>query len=213
MPTPIIPDPDALRFDDASTTLLGLLLDDLDRGADPVPTLLAFAGDRALGFVGLRPFTEGELPQALIEVLALLLPLGADRLAFGACGRVWSTADPIVPVCDDGDLRQRAITITIADGHATPSPTLSGSVHPFHVEAGELTLLPPVDAPATSAADEAPAGSLPVLLSAAVSRGADLTDLAGPSDLVAQLGRVMLLGHQLMLAPEPAAHLTAASGR
>ncbi len=193
-------DPAALRWEEAEATLIGILVDDLRAAAEPIPTLLAFARDRALAIVGLRPFGPGEVDQALLEVLALLVPLGADRLAFAATGRVWSLDDPIVPVCDAGDLRQRALVITVADGH-DPARPLRGAIHPFEGDGDELTFLPPV------AADQVPGGPAATLLEGAVAERHALITLAQEHDLVAQLGRVLLLGHDLALAPDAAAEL------
>ena len=204
-PTPL---PEDLCFAQAETTLLGLLLDDLHQGREPMPTLAAFDGERALALIGLRPFPSGELPQALIEVLALVLPLGADRLAFAASGRLWSPDDPIVPVCAEGDLRQRAIIVTVADGHDL-TPRVTGSIYPFEGQRSGLTLLAPTTGiPADPAVTEGP---LPLLLRGAVSDTSRLAASATPSDVVAQLGRVMLLGHQVALSPDTAATLTAFS--
>ena len=60
----------------------------LDEGLVPPPQLVAFGPHEALGMVTLRPFgPEGPL-SALIEVLALLLPLGARRVALALPGRL-----------------------------------------------------------------------------------------------------------------------------
>jgi hypothetical protein len=238
LPFPI--DPDALTWDDALSVLVALQADDLLQERHPVPTLLAFAGDTPLAVVGLRPFDPGEIGQALLEVLSLVVPLGADRLAFGAVGRVWSVDDPIPPVCSEGDLRQRAIVVALADARSGPC-RLSTSIHPFDGTGAGLVLHPPLfpddgsaativpahgrpDGPREADTDghappEEPEAGLPweagpaaTMLVAALDQREELTSLTREADLLAQLGRVLLLGHLLSLAPDPAAELTAMHG-
>lgn len=215
-PTPFPLDPNALSWDDATSTLVALIADDLLQSHAPVPTVVAFAGDDPVAIVGLRPFDPGDVGQALLEVLSLLVPLGADRLAFGTTGRIWSLDDPIVPVCEEGDLRQRAIVIALADAHEDAC-TLATSIHPFEGTGADLALLPPVTIdgsdPDGARLDEhiAASGPAAAMLVGALEQRDELAELTEPRELVAQLGRVLLLGHDLALAPDPAASLTAAS--
>lgn len=221
-PDPVPPfafpiDPHALAWDDATSVLVALAADDLLQEREPVPTILAFSGDGPVASVGLRPFDPGEVGQALLEVLSLLVPLGADRLAFGAAGRVWSLDDPIPPVCPEGDLRQRAIVVALADANQGPC-TLTTSVHPFEGTGPELVLHPPVipDDPTVDdgkVEDLAGAGPVAALLVGALEQREELIDLTRNHELVVQLGRVLLLGHDLALAPDAATHLTAVSSR
>lgn len=60
----------------------------LDGGSVPVPLLIAFDDDGLVAAVRLRPFDAAGLLPALVEMLALLLPLGARRLALGLPGEV-----------------------------------------------------------------------------------------------------------------------------
>lgn len=192
------------RWDDVESELLDLATLDLLSGADPRPTLTAFIGEQPLAMVGLRPFAPGEALQALIEVLALLLPLGADRLAFATPARAWSTEDPIPAVCDDGDLRQRVLLIVIVDGHGQPC-RLTTSVHPFSVTG---------DGPGWQAPlrpDEAPDSPVAAALTVLVDARDDLDDLGDAGKLAAQFGRVLLLGHDVALSDTVAAELVAAS--
>lgn len=207
-PSFVLPDARDLTFADTHATLHGLLVDDLRAGVHPVPTLLAFRGDDAVAIAGLRPVDGDELPQALIEVLALLLPLGADRIGFGAAGRVWSTDDPIVPVCEEGDLRQRALMVTAVDGH-DGEPTLTATVTPVEGSGHDLTLLPPVSSPGTRTEDHE--GRVAGLLVAAVRSTPELVDRASPDDLIGQLGRLLVLGHHIALAPDTLDALAVAS--
>jgi hypothetical protein len=192
------------RWEDVESELLDLATLDLLVGSDPRPTLAAFIGDRPLAMVGLRPFAPGEALQALIEVLALLLPLGADRLAFAAPARAWSTEDPIPAVCDDGDLRQRVVLLVIVDGHGQPC-RLTTSVHPFSVTAdgpGWLAPLRPAETP------ESPVATAMTLL---VDARDELDDMGDAHKLAVQFGRVLLLGHDVALSDTVAADLAAAS--
>lgn len=209
-PSPFPLDPNALNWGDTVSTLVALAADDLLREHDPIPTVVAFAGDEPVAIVGLRPFETGDVGQALVEVLSLLVPLGADRLAFGGTGRIWSLDDPIVPVCEDGDLRQRAIVIALADAHEGPC-RLATSVHPFEGTGADLVLQPPLEVDGEGLGDAADVGPAAAILVGALEQRTELFEATQPRDLVAQLGRVLLLGHDLALAPAPAASLTAAS--
>lgn len=195
-----------LRFEDGEPMLLALLTDELELGRALAPMLFAFAGERPLGSVRLRPHDRGELTTALVEVLALLLPLGADRIVLALPGRASSLRDPIPPVTDDADLRQRVVVVVAADGHAGPC-RLSTRLHPLAVdEQGRTSWLPPIDpgGPADAPALDA--------LQVALDRRAEV---AVPDErngeLAAQLGRVLLLGHELTLAPPAAALVLTAS--
>ena len=192
------------RWESIESELLDLATIDLLTGNDPRPTLAAFIGERPLALVGLRPFAPGEALQALIEVLALLLPLGADRLAFAAPARAWSTEDPIPAVCEDGDLRQRVVLVVLVDGHGQRSQ-LTTAVHPLVVtDDGPNWQAPlrPQDAP------DSPVAAAMTLL---VDARDDLDDLGDAHKVAAQFGRVLLLGHDVALCEVAAADLVAAS--
>lgn len=103
---------------------------DLEARGEVHPLLVAFTGDDPCFFAFLRWFPKGEYHDAMIELLALAMPLRADRLAFAAAGRLTSLDDPIPPVSADGDLRQRALVVEYVDGHG--GPILRHSlIHPF----------------------------------------------------------------------------------
>ncbi len=102
---------------------------------DPRPHLAAFAGDHACVLIGLRPFAPGAYQGPLVEAMALALPLGADRVSVALPGRAWSLDDPVVPVSDDGDLRQRVLTQCTVDGHRQVTPRVTMRLHPFDVGA------------------------------------------------------------------------------
>jgi hypothetical protein len=202
-------DPDHLEqpgFEDAEPLLLCLLADDVEDGRGSAPTLLAFAGDRPLGSVRLRPHAPGELVTVLVEVLALVLPVGADRIVLGLPGRAWSTADPITPVADGVDLRQPVAVTVVADAHRGPC-RLRIRLHPFDLdEQGrwvwqqEVDLGGHLDAPVVAA--------LQVLLD---RRGDVAARATSGGQLAAQFGRVLLLGHEVSLTPPTAEWLLTAS--
>lgn len=203
----VAPEPDAQPiFAEAEPVLLCLLAEDVQEGLGLGPSLLAFAGERALGMVRLRPHEPGEVVKALLEVLALLLPLGADRIALALPGRAWSTEDPIAPVTDEVDLRQPVVVTTVADAHGHPC-VVRARIHPFEVdEDGRCWWQPAVepedelDAPVVTA--------LRVLLNHRDEIGEGTEPGA---QVVAQFGRVLLLGHDVSLAPRTAGVLVAAS--
>jgi hypothetical protein len=176
----------------AATELLRELAADDRRAGDPHARarLLAHRGDEALALVGLRPFDGSPVP-ALIEALALLLPLGADRLTFVAPARAWSLDDPIPPVCDAGDLRATVLTALSADAH-DGAARLVGTVWAPTPVAG-----PPLLAPA----DEEPAGPVPDMIRLLLD-GRDSVAPASEHVLAVQAGRLVVLGHELLvLAP------------
>jgi hypothetical protein len=230
-------------FDDAEPLLLALLADDVGTGPGLAPTLLAFAGDRPLGLIRLRPHGSGEIVDVLVEILALLLPLGMDRAALALPGRAWSldgtdgvpweagssarhelmaddasdrrTGGPSAhraptpqdgPAAHDQDLRHPVAVVVLADA-STGACEVRSRIHPLRFDPdGSCTWLPvvepdgPVEAPAVAA--------LQVLL----DRRADLAAKAGQElGIAAQFGRVLLLGHEISLAPLTTRRLLAAT--
>lgn len=183
-----------IRWDDAPDALLGFATRDLDTDVTPLPTLLAFAGPEPIAIATLRPFGSGEALQALIELLALLLPVGADRVAVSLPGRAWSTEDPVVPVCEDGDLRTHVLVIVTADANASTC-RVEATVHPWERTGGGWAWSAPVPAerPVAPLVD-----ALELLLGARDELDVDDRD---DRQLAVQFARVLLLGHQLWLAP------------
>lgn len=190
---------------EARDTLLGAAGAALDLGLVPTPMLLAYEGDEPLATVLLRPFGSGELTNVLVETLALLLPIGADRLALTVPGRAWSTDDPIPPVTPEVDLRRPVVVLTSADAHRGPCQ-LESSLHPYTFgDEGwswdDDVALDGLDAPATAA--------LRILLGSRdeLSSSPDRLDLR----VAAQFTRILLLGHDVLLAPTAANRLGSAS--
>lgn len=192
----MLPDPELFRFDDAERVLLDLTRTDLELDGRAQPHLLAFAADRVVALVGVRPFGPGEALQALVEVLSLLLPLDVDRLALSLPGRAWSLEDPVVPVSDDIDLRTPVLLVILADGHDPDRPaTVASTLHPFRWTDDGWELDEPYRA------DDPADGEVHRALKILLSERHELAASADALLLAAQLGRVLLLGHDLVLEP------------
>ena len=191
----------------AATLLLATAADDLEVGAAPLPTLAAYRGDEPLAITTLRPFGAGELLQALVEVLALLIPLGADRVALSVTGRAWSLDDPITPVDAEVDLRARVLLLTLADAHDGACATRT-EIHPFEQDADGWCFGPPLEL-----GDHRPESGIDDALASLLDGRGDLVANTTDQMIAAQLGRVLLLGHRLALAPDTAADLEGRTGR
>lgn len=188
------------RWCDDTDRLLSLAANDLADGLPPRPTMTAYAGDEGLAIVGLRPFGPGELLQPLVELAALLLPLGADRFGLAVPGRAWSLDDPIPPVLDEVDLRRTVLTVLQIDGHRVDDPSTDGTLHPYEVSAdGQVTFGPTLEV-------GWPEGPATDGLWTLVRARSDVRDTR-PQTTVVQFARCLLLGHHVVLAPEVADHL------
>lgn len=163
---------------------------------DPRPRLLAFDAEELLAIVGLRPFAPGSHQGPLVEAMALVLPMGADRVSVALPARVWSLDDPVPPVTPDVDLRQRVLMQVTVDGHGRAHPQVRTRLHPFAV--------PDDSSPGfdwDDAVDPGPGeGWVPDALAAMVEAREDI----GTGSLVErqrQLVRLDELGHDVLLAP------------
>jgi len=163
---------------------------DLEAGADPRACLLACRGDELVLIASLRRFSKGDHAQALLEVLALAMPLRLDRLALSISARAWSLEDPIPPVLGDGeDLRQRVLVVVEAEAGGGGARSW---LRPFdHVE-GLTTWGDRLDEPR-------PAGELASMIGLAVEHADRLS--ASDDDLRAQAQRCLDLGHFLLAGP------------
>lgn len=171
---------------------------DLRTDGEAIPRFVALEGDRALMIAHVRPFPKGGYHEPLIELMALAVPLGADRVAVGITGRVWSLVDPIVPVLDGvGDLRQRALVVELVDGHQRAA-TARTVVVPFSLDADGPAWEEPFD---PGPGEGWIPAALPVLVD---GRG---TFEATPADLREQAERCLALGHGLVLVDEIADRL------
>ena len=189
------------RWEDAEQLLVQCAAGDLAAGGDIAPALVAFAGEHPRFLAWLRPFPAGGYRDPLIELLALAMPLDADRLMLSIAGRAWSMADPIPPVTSDADLRQRALVIHSVDG-AQGRPRTGSVLHPFDVpEGGDVRW---GEARRLGAAE----GWIVTALELAVRQRRRLPNAL--EDIRAQAERVVRLGHQLYLDPAVARHLALA---
>ena len=161
---------------------------------DPRPHLAAFAGDHACVLIGLRPFAPGAYQGPLVEAMALALPLGADRVSVALPGRAWSLDDPVVPVSDDGDLRQRVLTQCTVDGHRQVTPRVTMRLHPFDVGAtpdARLLWHDPLD-PGPGE------GWIPDALATLVAARDSITGMGDLDAVARQAARLDALGHEVL---------------
>jgi len=196
-------------WDEVESFLLDGALRELDHGLAPLPALAAFAGEDPVAVGNLRPFEPGEVVPALVEVLALLLPLAVDRLALLLPARAWSTADPIPPVTDGIDLRAPVLVVVRGDGHQQPCTTAATVQELLPPETPDELWELGVPLSPGSGDDDRLAHALTILLDHRDELRSDLTE----DTLVQQLGRILLLGHELALGEESTERLTRASTR
>jgi hypothetical protein len=201
-----LPAPD-LRWDDVPDTLLALSACDLDDGGPVQPRFAAHRGEDALAIATLRPFAPGRALDPVIELLALFIPLGADRICLALPCRLWSLLDPIPPVLEEEgiDLRQPAMMVAAADGRPAPCRVRT-AVHPFtqHDDGdwGWEEPLVPSETPGTPVLS-----ALEIVLDARGELGSDRLQLRP------QLERVLRLGHALSLGPAAVRELPSSLAR
>lgn len=159
------------------------------------PLLAAWAGEVPLLLAFLRDFEQGAYHDALSELLALTTPLGADRLAFAVTARAWSLDDPIPPVAEGVDLRQRVLMVERVDA-------TRGAVE-------HRSVLIPFDEPVPDAPvrwrerQDLPGseGWIASALAGSVSRRARRRGQLSDRTIAARAVRLVELGHLLALAP------------
>ncbi len=195
MPIDIAPRP-FTEFEDLARSLAEL---DVEVGDEPRHRLAAYDGEEPLLVIDLRPFPPGGIEAPLVEAVAGALALGADRLATALPGRAWSPDDPVVPVSDDGDLRQRVLLCTTAQPHTGTRSWLL----PFDVAAPRLVWH---DAVLDDGSCE---GWVPHALQVAV----DAAWEPDPDAAADQLARCAALGHEVFLAPAGGDVLDQVAGR
>lgn len=191
-------------WDEVESFLLAEASADLAQGPDVRPCLLAYAGEEPLLVAFLRSFRKGQYDDAVIELLALAMPLGADRLALSIAARAWSLDDPIPPVLAGvGDLRQRVLSINQVDGTAEPV-AVSNALHPF-TSRTEALRQPEALGPCTEGVhwDEPVRnnGATGWLVSALRLAVEQCTELVAPhAEIRKQARRCVALGHLLAFA-------------
>lgn len=182
------------RFEDVA--VLHRRLADVD-APDPAPHLVGFDGDQALVLIRLRPFAPGAYQGPLVEAMALVLPLRADRVSLAIPGRAWSLEDPLPPVADGVDLRQRVLTQVSVDGHGQDPPRVTTRLHPFQPR--------PADDPGCRLAweesvDPGPGeGWIPDALATLVAARRDIARDGRPDERLRQWDRLEDLGHVVLL--------------
>ena len=195
---------------------------ELAEGSETVtPCLMAFAGEQLRFTAFLREFDKGAYHSPMIELLALATPLDADRLAFAISGRAWSLRDPIAPVTDDVDLRQRVLCIELVDG-TRGRPQRTSVLLPFDLlpllpgasaEPGPPGTLGPLQRPVWGERQALPGGEgwIGSALALAVSTRARRRMRAPDAEIARQARRVGLLGHELYLEEALAERLVRAA--
>lgn len=168
---------------------------------DPAPLLLAQVGSEPLGIIRLRPFPRGQMHGPVIEAMALALPLGADRVSVALPGRAWSLDDPIPPVIDGADLRQRVLTQVTVDGHEHTPPRCEVLLHPFTATAATIGW-DPVVRPGPGE------GWLPAALTTLVGSRDALVRAGTAAERRQQAERLDDLGHVVLLTESGLAGLT-----
>ncbi|HVL98937.1 MAG TPA: hypothetical protein VM324_06580 [Egibacteraceae bacterium] len=188
-----------LRWHDVERFTVQTATADLLGRGEVRPLLVGFMGEEQCVVAFLRGFPNGAYTDPIIEVLALAMALGADRLAFAAAGRLTSLDDPIPPVTEDADLRQRALVVEYADG-AGPTPLQHSCIHPFTLSSSGVVW--DVTLHLTGGR-----GWIPDALRIAVSSGDQLAGEATDADIRSQAERCVTLGHDLALGPTVRARL------
>jgi hypothetical protein len=176
----------------------------LDEGYAPEPLLVAFDEHEPVGIVGLRPFDSDGVLQALVEVLALLLPLGARRIALTLPGQARDVPDggPSAPTASgtQGPL----VVLATADAVGQGATRLRARVLPLAHD-GDCWQWQEQDAVDVDAGVWDVTRALAVLLEAPAPLAAEAD--RERTQLQAQLGRCLLLGHMVTLAPPAADRL------
>lgn len=198
--------------------LIDLAEEELAAGHEVVtPCLAAFTGPHPRFLAFLREFDQGAYHAPMIELLALAAPLDVDRLAFMISGRAWSLQDPVVPVTEDADLRQRVLCIELVEA-VGGRPRHTSVLLPFDPPAAG-------GGPGAGLAGSGPAGAAGVVswehrqvlaggqgwigsaLTLAVSGHTRRRMRAPDAEIARQARRVTLLGHDLHLEPALAERL------
>ncbi len=164
---------------------------DLEAGLDVRPCLVAMSQEERLFVAFLRAYEREDALHALIELLALAVLLGADRLALSRSGWARSLHEPVAPVvAGSGDRRQRVLVIEEVDA-ARDATVTCGVVVPFHLEDGAVRWEAPM------AVEEATSAVTAALALAVAGREGPA---AGDREIRRQARRCVRLGHLLGFA-------------
>lgn len=190
-------DLDPLPFDQFDELAQCMATLDVELGGEPRHRVVGYHGSEPLVMLDLRPFPPGGIHTPMVEAVASMLPLGANRIAAALPGRAWSVHDPVAPVSDDGDLRQRVLLLTTARRGWAPRTWL----RPFDLDEGGLEWRDQV------LEDDTTEGWVPHALQVAADADWPLDAPAAAT----QLARCARLGHEVLLAPAGAALLDGVS--
>lgn len=202
------------RWDHLADDLRALLTPSLEGGYPPAPLLLGYQGDEPAALTHLRPFAPAELLTAVIEVVAVYLPLGVDRLVLAAPGRAWHLDDPAAGDVGGLDARPTVVAVTTVAGDGPGPPRVSAAVWPYaRADDGRLAwcavtgteVATGTDAVTGADQDGPPHGPVPTALATLV---AHRHTLPSPDARTAvQFARCALRGHAVVLCPELADRL------
>jgi hypothetical protein len=180
------------RWEGLEVLLVELAGDDLEACGEVRPMLAAYRGEEALFLAAVRPFPKGHYDDPLIELLALAMPLEADRLALSIAARAWSLNDPIPPVTEDADLRQRILMLHVVDDTVSPLRSVT-TIYPFDLGPDGVSWGRPHD-PGPGK------GWIPRALELCVQGRHRLP--SSDREIRKQADRVIWLGHRLYLSPK-----------
>lgn len=180
-----------MRWEEVPGILIAEAEDDLRATGEVAPGFAAFAGEEALLVAFLRPFEPGEHLDALVEVAALAVPLGADRLALTVAGRAWRLDEPAPQrVPGAGDPRERVLAFHAVD--ASEALTTRAETRGWRFELADEAVTWGAQLPGEA---EGPVVD-------ALTALAEETFEADIEQLRRQVARCLDLGHELVLAPE-----------
>ncbi len=176
----------------------------LDEGYAPEPLLVAFDEQEPVAIVRLRPFEPDGVLQALVEVLALLLPLGARRIALTLPGVARDVPDEAPSALTASGTPTALLVLATADALGQGPTRLRARVLPLAHD-GDCWQWQEHDAVDVDADEWDITSALAVLLEAPAPLEAEAAQ--DRTQLQAQLGRCLLLGHLVTLAPPAADRL------
>ena len=158
---------------------------DHEVGDQPRPRLLGYLDDRLAIAIDLRPFPPGGMHRPLTEAMAALAGVGCTGIVAAFPGRAWSMQDPIPPVTEGVDLRQRVVVVTSARRGDRPACV----VLPFEADADGLRWLSVLAMPG-------PDERIGRMLEVTVMHEFDAT----VEEASRQLARCVALGHTVAMA-------------
>ena len=176
----------------------------LDEGYAPEPLLVAFDDQEPVAIVGLRPFEADGVLQALVEVLALLLPLGARRVALTLPGRARDVPGSGPTALTAAGTPSALVVVATADAVGDGPTRLRARVLPLAHD-GDCWQWQEQGAVDVDADEWDITQALAVLLDAPTPLEAEAAQ--DRTQLQAQLARCLLLGHVVTLAPPAADRL------